>query len=133
MKKFLVTLLAVAGLFTTFAPMGQAAELEASYIEIDALNTGCNLVGTWTVALNNTNVRERPDGPNLGSIHAGANIHMITQPNGSGGVRVGQWVWVQGVITGTQAQTNNGVWNNRVLWIATSQLQGFNSLPAHCR
>ena len=38
MKKFLVTLLAVAGLFTTFAPMGHAAaeySIQANYIEIE--------------------------------------------------------------------------------------------------
>jgi len=97
MKKFLVTLLAVAGLFTTFAPMGQAAEVEvqASYIEIEP---------TWwgTITVNNLNFRTGPGThyPSLGQIHQGTSVFVLETRAGwhrisiHSGVNAGRTGWV---------------------------------------
>ena len=67
-----------------------------------------------------SSVRHAPGGPNQG-VTGGSGAQFLPFRGGSN-VNAGGWTWRLGIIMGTSAGTNG--WNNRLVWIATSQLSG---------
>ena len=131
MKIILLSLLAVSMLFTGGNVLGMGnvhANYENEAQEIQPYGT-CRFYRGWTTTVNQPDafVRWTPTGANAGMIFRGARV-TIEREHVSQNVR--GWYWIQVRITGTNAQTNNGHWNNQLMWVATSQLA---NVPAGCR
>ena len=81
--------------------------------QLTRLNGGSNII----CAINaNAYVRNAPNGPNLGLALRGSGF----RPTGDSTVHHNGWTWRLGTVTGTN-------WNNRVLWVATTQFAATSS------
>jgi len=86
--------------------------------QLTRINGGANTTCTITdpQRFGHTSVRHAPGTTNGGEIfQTGATF----RPTGDATVVRNGWTWRLGTITGTAAQTNG--WNNRVVWVSTSQ------------
>ena len=72
----------------------------------------------WRVEFYSTEIRRTPAAPSLGVINR--NAHFTRFPTSGGPIVSGNWTWIEGIVSGTNAQ-RNGHAEGRY-YVATSQI-----------